>query len=214
MDQNQMIRAPNHDGATQNSMFFIGPIMPFICYNKPLVKPFICHNKPFVVISKIRAFTLIELLITLAVVGILATISAPSMKQFIHSNRLSTATNELIADFNLARSEAIKRSISTGVCKSSGTACTTTGVWTTGWLVFADTDLTPGWSATDTVLRVHESLPGGISVTAAANVVMFSGQGLLSAGNGIYTLCSSEINKSRELNLTITGRVALGNKTC
>ena len=54
-------------------------------------------------------FTLIELMITLAISAILLSVAAPAYQSFIGSTALTTATNDLVAALNMARSEALKR---------------------------------------------------------------------------------------------------------
>lgn len=56
-----------------------------------------------------NGFTLVELMVTVAVLAILSTIAYPSFQSTIRSNRVATTTNELIASLALARSEAIKK---------------------------------------------------------------------------------------------------------
>ena len=82
-----------------------------------------------------RGFTLVELLITLIVVGVLAGIAAPSMLTFIQSSRLTAAANLLQGDLQLARREAIKRNMAVLVCPVSATALVCGAVWTAGWMV-------------------------------------------------------------------------------
>ncbi len=65
-------------------------------------------------------FTLVELMITLAVVAILATIAVPGFWNLIQNNRVTTQTNELVSALNLARSEAIKRGIEVRVTPVGG----------------------------------------------------------------------------------------------
>lgn len=198
-----------------NQLIFIGPIMPFIGYIDPSIKPFICHIKPFIFNRRINAFTLIELMVALSVVAILGLIGAPAMNQFIQSNRLSTATNEIIADLNLARSEAVKRSANVGVCKTNNqSSCTTAGEWLDGWLVFLDKNNDGAWDGGDEVIRAHQNLPNGFTVTFAADLVVFNHQGLVGSGGGDYLLCNTKIQKSRQLNLGPTGRIALSEATC
>jgi len=85
-------------------------------------------------------FGIIELVVTLAVVGILATIAAPSLMTMIRDNRMTAYTNQLTATLMRARSEAISRRGSVTVCPSSnGTACNTTQA-ELGWISFWDVD--------------------------------------------------------------------------
>ncbi|MGB5729503.1 MAG: GspH/FimT family pseudopilin, partial [Thiogranum sp.] len=67
---------------------------------------------------KTRGFTLVELLSTLAVAGILLTVGVPSMQDLIRNNRLTAATNLFVSSLNIARSEAIKQGRNATVCVS------------------------------------------------------------------------------------------------
>src|SRR4030065_950469 len=88
-----------------------------------------------------RGFTLVELVVVLAVGAILLAIAIPSYAFLVNSSRLAAVTNDLVTALHLARSEAIKRSIRVTVCKTSNAMavsplCDATASWQQGWLVF------------------------------------------------------------------------------
>src|SRR3546814_5733797 len=66
-----------------------------------------------------QGFTLIELMVTVAVLGILAAVAAPSMIAFVNANRLNGTTGEMTASLQLARSAAIRRNARVTVCGSA-----------------------------------------------------------------------------------------------
>ncbi|MBN8772197.1 MAG: GspH/FimT family pseudopilin, partial [Thiobacillus sp.] len=78
--------------------------------------------------AKKRGFTLIELVVTLAVAGILLGIAIPNFQLFVMNNRMASQANDLITALNMARSEAVKRAANVMVC--SGTVCPGAVSWT------------------------------------------------------------------------------------
>lgn len=88
---------------------------------------------------KITGFTLIELMVTLAVAAIALGIAIPSFNQTMRNNSSNALGNEFAAALNYARSEAIKRAKRVSICASSnGTSCLAANNWKQGWLVFVD----------------------------------------------------------------------------
>ena len=93
-----------------------------------------------------RGFTLLELLVTIAVVGILLAWGLPNMQFVLANNRLATQSNAFMTSLALARSEAMKLGVPVTLCKSAdGASCTTSGGYQSGWVVYAEnTGAAPG----------------------------------------------------------------------
>ena len=91
---------------------------------------------------KIRqtGFTLIELLIVVAIAAILLALAAPSFREMLVKRSVQAAAETLASDMRFARSEALKRSTRTVICRSTdGAKCTAVvGSWSEGWIVYVD----------------------------------------------------------------------------
>jgi len=159
-----------------------------------------------------RGFTLLELMTTLTIAGILGMLAVSGYSSLVLSNRLTTNTNDFIADVNTARSEAIKRNAIATICKSTnGTSCATTGSWAGGWIVLVDSNRD---GVVDEVIKVHDALPGNNTFTTPANAISYDRHAILTAGSGNYVLCSPKLGKSRTVEIGITGRTTLQSGTC
>lgn len=123
--------------------------------------------------KKINGFTLVELMVTLAVAAILMTVAIPSFQNTIRMNRLSTQTSHIMTALNIARSEAIRRGVSVSVCSSlNSTACrsaATAGNWSGGWIVFSDINGDGDVDVDDGVLKVWNALSGAATLTETNN---------------------------------------------
>src|SRR5438045_7080259 len=93
-----------------------------------------------------RGFTLTELMVTVAVAGVLAMVAVPNMRTFLQNNRLSSASNDLLRSFNLARTEAIKHQANVVVCAVADPTLAVPvcsyGPFK-GWIVFQDSGPPP-----------------------------------------------------------------------
>jgi type IV fimbrial biogenesis protein FimT len=101
-------------------------------------------------------FTLVELMVTIVIMAILAAIALPSFQNLITNTRIVSATNELVADLAMARSEAIKRGAGVvTVCASAdGAQCSGATDWSGGRLVFVDGGAEGTVDGTDVILRL------------------------------------------------------------
>ena len=166
---------------------------------------------------KQTGFTLIELMVTLVVLGIVLGIAIPNFRSVQQATRLTAQVNDLVSTLGYARVEALKRGARVTVCKSSdGSTCTTGGSWDQGWIVFNDdcptgtvgvVDASGG--CTEAALKRHMALPAGYTLkgdTAIANRVTFTSTGA-PLQNGMFSVCSSGASKS--VQLSGTGRLSV-----
>ena len=185
---------------------FVCQLIPFVGTNGPSIEPFVYKKLPLVGNG---GFTLIEMLVVITIVGILAAMAGPSMMTFFTQNRLSSQINELIADVNLARTEAIKRNTGSGICATAvnGTACAAGGNWANGWMSYY---IDPTTNATVT-LRLHQQLIGNSTLTSAADAIVYAKDGTVTSGTGNYDLCDTQLHRFRRINISTSGRPTLIN---
>lgn len=168
-----------------------------------------------------HAFTLVELLVTLAVLGFALMLAVPSFHSMTRSNRTVSDTNALVGALNFARSEASKRGDFVSVCTSSNGQACDAGSWASGWIVFVNSNnSSPAQvAATADILRVYGATSPGNTVSASAalaNFITYRGDGFSNA-QGQFVLCDdSGAANARAITVTRTGRVSLttGGGTC
>lgn len=83
-----------------------------------------------------RGFSLLELIVTTVVAGVLLSVGLPSFSDFIELTRLDTVSDRLIAHLALARNHAITHRLRVTVCARDGDQCGAPGDWSNGWIVF------------------------------------------------------------------------------
>lgn len=163
-------------------------------------------------------FTLIELIIVVAIVGVLASLAAPSFSTMIKNNRLASNINDLTSDLALARSESNKRGRRVTVCPSTnGTSCSGASAWATGRLVFVDLDADGTVDSGDEILRVSSALGGNNTMVytgpapgnTSYSFIQYRPKGITNTV-GTFKLCDDRTGAfGRTIEVTTTGRASL-----
>jgi type IV fimbrial biogenesis protein FimT len=126
-------------------------------------------------------FTLLELLMTIVIAGVLLTLAVPSFIDTIRNNRILASANNLISGVNTARAEAIRRSRMVSICPSAdGASCSTD--WSAGWMVYVEKDVVKAGDAPniDTILQVNDAVTKtSVARTAGTkDYIRFTSRGL------------------------------------
>jgi len=158
-------------------------------------------------------FTIVEAMVTIAILAIMTSIALPSFTALIDSHRLATSANEALASMMLARSEAFRSGRRVVVCKSSdSSSCSTSASWSDGWIVFVDDNANGARDSGEAILRAGE-VSGGLTVTGesgAENTVVFSSRGATTIASGSPKIIFGISGRpQRELIISPTGRVSI-----
>ena len=166
-------------------------------------------------------FTLIELMVTVAIAAILAMVAVPSFNEAIVNYRLTSYTNIFVASAQLARSEAIKRNSRMTMCKSAnGADCTTAGGWQQGWILFQDIDNNAVKGPAEVIVHTESALPGNFLTTTGDNYISFTASGGTELTTGAFqattvTLCSQSepVGPARKIVINSVGRLRVEKAT-
>jgi type IV fimbrial biogenesis protein FimT len=116
-------------------------------------------------------FTIFELVMVMAIIGILAGIGVSSYKYVTAANRISAEINAMLADIRYARSESVREGLPVTICTSTdGATCTGGNTWQSGWIVFSDPAATQTAPASTTsLLRIQPSFSTSYNSTDLFN---------------------------------------------
>jgi type IV fimbrial biogenesis protein FimT len=108
-----------------------------------------------------RGFTIIELMITIAIAAIVLMLAVPSFTRAIDQAKFTSASNELITAMNFARNEAMRRSRPVSVRMNAGG-------WIDGWTAFIDPDRNGVIGPPADLLRAGNKIPAAVEITGGA----------------------------------------------
>lgn len=182
-----------------------------------------------------RGVTLVELMVTVAVLAVVLMISAPSMTGFVERHAVETAAEDFASDIRLARTEAMKRGMPVSICirsevinaGKSTLACAAaqgTKGFANGWLVFADTNGDGAYSAAagDTLIRDHQAVSSVITSMLRNTATVFytlQNTGIMSGAAGNITVLPASGTEQQRVGCVIISflgraRVETGKSSC
>jgi type IV fimbrial biogenesis protein FimT len=170
-------------------------------------------------------FTLLELMVVLAIAGVLMAVGIPAMGDFIRNSRITGAANDIMAGLHFTRSEAIKRRLPVTLCTSDAPLaappdCSDAAApW--GWIAFVDTDQSGTFdSASEVLLQQHapvnELISVGSSVDPFTITYLLNGFAL-NPNESQLVLCddrgnegsAGELSSARGILISVTGRAGV-----
>lgn len=164
-----------------------------------------------------KGFTLIELMVTIALAAILMLVAIPSFTSFQRNAELTATANTLLSGVNAARGEAMKRGRYAMVVPNDGVN------WSSGWIVFVDMDRSGTHNSGDIDILSTLQLPSYLVVnnvgntTAASLYIMYDASGYSKLTTGAFGAWTFEITRNdvsgaellaqtRRLKIASTGR--------
>lgn len=162
-----------------------------------------------------EGFTLIELIVTMVIVGILMSMAAPSFTRFLQDAKLGGQARALSSEIQRARSEAARLNQNVVICNTTdNSTCTASAVWGRR-IIFLDNNSNNIREATEEILRVSDSLNTNQTLAGpASGFVQFrsSGQANLSV---TFKICDGRIgNFGRLITIATTGRSEITMTNC
>ena len=172
-----------------------------------------------------KGFTLLELMVVLAIAGVLMAVGIPAMGDFIRNSRITSAANDVMAALHFTRSEAIKRRDPVTLCTSASAVtdanptCAASDLLT-GWIVFVDTNQSSQRDAGELVLLQHEPMNAAITARSSEDefAVTYLENGFaLNPNAAQLVLCDErgntpsggELSSARGILVSVTGRAGV-----
>lgn len=151
-------------------------------------------------------FTLIELMVTVAIIGVIALVAMPGMQMLIDASRINGATSELSSAFQLARSESVRRNARITVCGSTdGATCAAATTWTQ--VIVRQ----PNGSATDPAVIRNYQPSGSMQLTGPSAGVVFRPSGLIESQQTLNVALSGNY---RCITVKVSGVVSAAQGAC
>jgi type IV fimbrial biogenesis protein FimT len=157
-----------------------------------------------------RGFTLTELMIVVAIAGILVMLGAPSLSGLLARTRGASAEAAIATSLRQARTAAIMHNRRVVACPSTtGRVCDHTSDWQHGWLIADDADHDGQPDAGTPAIAVFPAISPGARITSSAGrkLIAFHPNGSASGSNASFTICNTRSDSGEAVVVSNAGRV-------
>jgi len=168
-------------------------------------------------------FSLVELIVTLAIAGILLAVGLPSFQDFMANSRMAETNNGLVSSIQLARSQSLNKLQAAGLCTSNSpldddATCNAGAGYQSGWIVYVDDNGNGTRDAAEEIVHRGEPVSAAFAFTPDtiyANQIYFNdaGASVNTAGapaSGSITLVYGDSIQTRVITVSANGRVSTG----
>jgi type IV fimbrial biogenesis protein FimT len=166
-----------------------------------------------------KGFTIVELMVTVAVAAVLLVIAVPSFRNVTANNRLNTAVNDIVASLGSARTEAIKANAGAQFCSNSASLNTGSTMGVECLNEVGTVVLSTGTGA-EVVRSGTTSITGTIQLSGDVQAIRYGGDGVGHAVgssapfNGtVADICTSSLTKGNHRKIEMTGGSILATST-
>lgn len=184
------------------------------CYTKVTQGASIVHA------MKKNGFSLLELMVTLAVASIVLSVGVPSFRAVIMDNRLASQANQFVTSVNMARSAAVRYQRNATVCASANydaavPTCAATTDWSNGWIVWVDKDRDAATDANE-IISVYGPLHTSSTFTSTGlGAFTYNARGFGVAGGDDLTMCDDRTGETgRMIRVNNVGRTNVSRQGC
>lgn len=162
----------------------------------------------------ILGYTLIELLVTVAIAGILLTVAVPNFSAFISNSRERADVQQLMQSLTLARSEAVVRARPVNLTATGGN-------WAKGWRVWVDLNANASYDSGEGI-KIADEIKSNAVITATLSgakvtSVSFDNQGFIQDSKPVvfaYRSSPEKCSHDRNVNITGSGQVTIADRVC
>ena len=170
--------------------------------------------------SREGGFTLLELMVTLAVAAIILSVGVPSFRGVIMDNRLVSQANQFVTSVKMARSAAVRFQRPATVCSSANfdaavPTCSANNDWSDGWIVWVDKDRDALTDANE-IISVFGPINNASTLSSAtASSFTYDARGFATTPSGDLTLCDNRTGEmGRLIKVNSVGRTNVARQGC